>query len=61
VRGVVLGFAHLSGLLGSVHFCVLPHPRLAEHGEQHDPALGGEPVGQTDGVAVVAKTEAQFA
>jgi hypothetical protein len=36
VRYVALGFTELPGLLGAIHFRILPHPRLAEHGQQHD-------------------------
>ena len=61
MRGVALGFAELPDLLGAIHFRILPHPRLAKHCQQHDPAIGGKPVGQTHGVAVVTETESEFA
>jgi hypothetical protein len=43
--------------LGPIHFGVFSHLRLAEDGQEDDPAAWCEPVGQADGVAVVAQDE----
>lgn len=46
-------------MLGALDFAFFPHPCLAEHGQQDDPAAGGDPVGDADCIAV--RMEAEFA
>lgn len=58
--GLVLGLAGLLGLLRPFHLGTLPHLRLAEDGQQNDSSFGRQPVGNPDGVAVVAECEPQL-
>lgn len=45
--------------VGAVHFGLLAHPGLAEHGEKHDTSAGRQPVG--DPLMGIAEAEAQLA
>ena len=56
---LVLGFAQSLSGLRAVHFGLLAHPGLTEHGEQHDASAGCQPVG--DALVVIAEAEAQLA
>jgi hypothetical protein len=54
-----LGLADLLGLLCTLDFRRLAHPRLTEHRQRNDPLFGSEPVRDAYGLAV--QFEAQLA
>lgn len=57
MRRSVFGLADLLCRLGASHLGVLPHPRLAEDGQQDSGALGREPVRNTYGRVINGRSQ----
>lgn len=53
----VLGCTQFHGVTGSLHFCILAHLGLAEHGQRHRRAPGSDPVGDPYGRTVQCRPE----